>query len=324
MKNTTLVTIVASLATVIIMACGGADDSPEATTSNGTRTDRPLRTFIDADYLPTIISTNLAVGENRFVIGLLDRTANGAVEAGAEIHFAFFTADDQSTPRFEADAKTLVLDLSFTHLHEDGGVHIHEAGETGAYIAYVGFDIAGDWDVEVTGSTKDGVDLEPVRLAFTVREEHIGLSVGDPAPPTRQTLLADVDDIGEIDTSQVPIPEQHDMTIDDAIASGRPTAIAIATPAFCTSQICGPMKELFDQLYENNKDVANFIHVEPYDIECARSGNQLYECTNPIIEEWGLRNEPWIFIVDADGIIAAAFEGIAGLDEMQAALDATL
>jgi glutathione peroxidase-family protein len=43
----------------------------------------------------------------------------------------------------------------------------------------------------------------------------------------------------------------------------------------------------------------------------------------PMIE-WRLQTEPWIFVVDADGRIAARFEGAASPSELQEAIQKTL
>ncbi|MCI0843336.1 MAG: hypothetical protein J4N36_06190, partial [Chloroflexi bacterium] len=148
------------------------------------------------------------------------------------------------------------------------------------------------------------------------------LAIGDPAPLSEQLLLSDVDDITEIDTSEIPIPEQHDMTVADAVTSGKPTVIAITTPAFCESQICGPTKTFFDDLYSQYGDVANFVHVEPYQVQPVRDGEcaQLSDCLNPIVDEWRLQSEPWVFIVDAEGNIAAKFDGLVTFEELEQAL----
>jgi hypothetical protein len=311
----------AAIATLALIAACGGDDGDSTETPNN------VLTPIASDLLPTVISSDLAVGENRFSVGLLNQAENGAVVTGADLHFAFYSIDESgnSTLKFEMEPRALVIDRAFTHLHEDGEIHVHEGGATGAYVAYPTFDSAGNWGVEVTG-TADGVEMNPVRLAFNVLEEHFSLTVGDPAPASEQTVLADVDDIAEIDTSEVPIPEQHEMTIADAVTSGKPTVVAFATPAFCTSQICGPVKELFDDLYDEYKDDANFVHVEPYDIACVRGPDfqDLFSCAVPTVAEWELQSEPWVYIVDADGTIAAAFDGISSYEEMQAALEQVL
>ena len=40
----------------------------------------------------------------------------------------------------------------------------------------------------------------------------------------------------------------------------------------------------------------------------------------PTTEEWGLLSEPWIFVVDGDGIVTGSFEGVVGEAELERAL----
>jgi hypothetical protein len=39
-----------------------------------------------------------------------------------------------------------------------------------------------------------------------------------------------------------------------------------------------------------------------------------------LTDDWGLNSEPWVFVIDAQGIITAKFDGIASYEEMEAAL----
>lgn len=324
MRFTTRSLILPLLGALVIgaAACGGSSDV-DININGPTETDRVVLTPLPDDVLlPTVISSDLAVGENRFLVGLQDQDT-GALELNANLTFAFYLLDGgEGTLKFEREAEAIVLTKSYSHAHDDGLVEIHEAGETGAYQTTADFDVAGLWGVEVTGTTADGQIIEPLRPAFSVEEERFGLSLGDPAPLSEQTLLSDVDDIRDIDTSVNPIPEQHDMTIADAVASGRPTVVAFATPAFCTSQTCGPTKDLFDDLYNAYADEANFVHVEPYDLPCVRADDftALYNCTDPVVGEWRLQSEPWVFIIDSEGNIAAMFDGFMAYDEMADAL----
>jgi hypothetical protein len=38
------------------------------------------------------------------------------------------------------------------------------------------------------------------------------------------------------------------------------------------------------------------------------------------VEEWNLRSEPWIFVVDGQGMIRAKFEGLTTRRELEAAV----
>lgn len=319
----------ALIAIVMIMAaCGSGNDS------GGGPGNSPVASPIGSRYLPVVISSDLAVGEQRFQAGLLDQEGGMTPVAGAKLRFKFYllnTDGQTATERFGAEPEAVTITKAYTHTHEDGAVEKHEAGQTGVYITYVTFDTAGLWGVEVTGTLADGASIvaegdKPVRPFFQVSAKSAGLAVGDPAPATRQTLVSDVADIRSIDTSLNPIPEQHDMTIADAIVSGKPTVIAFATPAFCVTQLCGPTKETFDGLYEQYKGRANFIHVEPYDVDRVRAGEcqNLGDCVVPALNDFRLDSEPWVFIIDAQGKIAAKYDGVVSEREMEDGLLAVL
>jgi hypothetical protein len=292
-------------------ACGSGGASPN------------VYTPINSTYLPLVVSSDLTVGQNRFVVGLIKQADNSQV-LGASLHLRFFQIDanNQTTLKFEADPTVIQVTRSYVDTHPDGTREVHQAGDTGAYVSNVTFDAAGNWGVEVTGSTKEGVQLDAVRLSFPVLATDPGIAIGSPIPPSRQTILADVSDIRDIDTSQTPIPEEHNMTVADAIANGKPTIIAFATPAYCTSLICGPTKDIFDQLYQQYHDQANFIHIEPYDVQKVAAGKcaTLGDCAVGATVDFKIESEPWVFVADAHGILRAKFEGIVSESEMQAAL----
>jgi hypothetical protein len=115
----------------------------------------------------------------------------------------------------------------------------------------------------------------------------------------------------------------HQTTIADAVTSGRPTVIAFATPAFCTSRVCAPvMDTVMDPLFARYSDVATFVHVEPYVLRDVREAN----VRNPVpaAREWMLQSEPWVFVIGRDGLVRAKFQRIIGVDEVEAELLAAL
>jgi hypothetical protein len=61
---------------------------------------------------------------------------------------------------------------------------------------------------------------------------------------------------------------------------------------------------------------ANFLHVEVF--------TNLDDPENlalaPGVEEWGLPTEPWVFVVDAAGLVAGRFEGLVTPEELQTLL----
>jgi hypothetical protein len=296
-----------------IVACGGGKQttSPQSAVS-------PTVTA-SAAIEPVIVPSELVVGPNRFVVGLVDQE-NKALVIDAQLHIRIFKLEGGGrvqTLKVETDARPVTIRTNFTHVHKDDTIETHEAGTVGVYVANVAFDSPGEWGVEITGSLK-GQPLPTLTPAFEVQEKSRTIPVGAPAPRTIQTILSDVDDIFKIDTSNPPDPHMHTMTIADAVTSGKPTVIVFSTPGFCVTRICGPTKDVADDLYEKYKGQANFIHVEPYDLEKARSGQELSPV--PATLEWGLETEPWVFLVDREGKVAAKFEGIVSFEEVEAAL----
>ena len=306
-----ILALVPLLITLAIVACGGG--SKKAASPMGV-TPTPEA---GAAIQPVFASSDLAVGPNRFVVGLVDQRKNSLI-TDAQVHLQFFKLGDGGRPqalKVEMDARPLTVNKNYTHVHKDGTLETHEAGTVGVYLASVQFDSPGHWGVAITGTQKDGQPLPALTPSFEVRERSASFPVGQPAPRTRQPTLSDVQDISEIDTSNPPDPQMHAMTIADAVTSGKPTVIVFATPGICQTQICGPTKDLADRLYEIYQGQANFIHVEPYDLKKLRSG-QKFE-TVPAMAEWGLESEPWVFLVDRDGKVAAKFQGIVSFEELE-------
>ncbi len=295
---------------VLLAACGGGDDD-----SSG---DRLVLTPVSSQYLPIVISSDMAVGPNRFSLGLIEQKENAPV-VGAQLHLRFFVMNgQQATLKSEADPTPLTITKTYTHTHQDGKVETHGAGQTGAYVTNANFDTAATWGVEVSGAV-DGRAIDTVRLVFSVNQKSASPAIGDPAPRSVQQTLKDVSGIEQIDTSETPIADEHNMTIAEAVTSGKPTVIVFATPAFCTSAVCGATKQTVDDLYARYKGQANFVHVEPYDLPKARAGTAL-EPVPFITNEWHFESEPWTFIVDSQGKIAGKFDGIVTFDELEETL----
>jgi hypothetical protein len=189
------------------------------------------------------------------------------------------------------------------------------------YVTSVNLDQGEWWGAELSVHT-GGKEYKSLRARFFVAATSAVPAIGAPAPRTVQPVLRNVRDIADIDSSVPPRPELHTVTIAEAIASGKPALIAFATPAFCQTRFCGPVIDsVVAPLAKEYAGRASFIHVEPYDLAQARTGKLV-----PIKEmaEWGLASEPYLFVLDREGRVAAQFEGISEHDEVARALDAVL
>ena len=104
--------------------------------------------------------------------------------------------------------------------------------------------------------------------------------------------------------------------------------MAFATPKFCQSQQCGPTLDRLKPIAAAHPDVT-FINVEPYQLEVVDGQLQPVLTGDPAqltpaasTDEWGLLSEPWVFVVDRDGIVTASFMLIFSDEELEAAVSA--
>ena len=98
--------------------------------------------------------------------------------------------------------------------------------------------------------------------------------------------------IDDITTDPNPDPSFYELTVAEAIQSG-PSVIVFGTPAWCTSQSCGPLLDQVKTLSSDFPDL-NYVHVEVYENIHAESREDLILV--PSVEEWALPSEPWVFV----------------------------
>src|SRR5215472_10113165 len=269
---------------------------------------------------PLITTSELVVGENRFAFGLLG--ARKLLE-GADVKLRLYDIEGGEA-KLAAELKVPyqavqnVKQERSVHRHADGTEHVHgdESGVRGLYVAQLSFARAGDWGVELLVS-QAGVAFEPVRLAVTVTEVASTPSVGSAAPRSRNLIARDVKNLRQIDTSPRPDPRLHQVRIADAIAQGKPQLIVFATPQFCTSRMCGPVVDIVRTLLPTYGKRVAFTHQEIWQ-------DFAHKKVFPTVEEWWLDTEPWVFVVDRDGIIRAKFEGLVTAHELDIALQGML
>jgi hypothetical protein len=189
----------------------------------------------------------------------------------------------------------------------------------GVYVAHLSFDKPGDWGVEITATRPNGARLKQ-RLPLNVIDKPLVPAVGEPAPATRNPTAKDVADLETIDSGRPP-DDMHQISIADAIQQHRAALVVFATPAFCTSNTCGPEVKVIQALEPAYRDRLTFIHVEIYrDFKPDPTKRKLAQA----VVDWRLQTEPWVFLIDSKGIIQSRFEGPTASDEVKAAIDQLL
>src|SRR5207247_2335841 len=78
-------------------------------------------------------------------------------------------------------------------------------------------------------------------------------------------------------------------------------------------RVCGPVVDVVRTLIPAYGDRVAFIHQEIWE-----SGS--LQKLSPTFEEWNLRSEPWIFVVDGRGTVRARCAGLPTRRQLAAAL----
>ncbi len=185
-------------------------------------------------------------------------------------------------------------------------------GVRGFLIARPDFGEAGPWTATITsprGTTGE--------TAFSVNADIPIPEVGEPVPAS-ETRTSPEFELESITTDPDPEPGFYEMTVAEAVSNGSPALIVFATPAFCQTAVCGPTMEIVKEAV-GTRTGFDVVHVEIYENVDSEGEGRLIEV--PAVIEWGLPSEPWVYVVDADGIASARFEGAVSPEELGAALD---
>jgi hypothetical protein len=261
------------------------------------------------ELVPVPISTEVVVGQNRMLFNILDKQNQSIASADRPVELRFF---DFSTSKSQPATTAPGAYMSTVE------------GRPGLYRANVDFSKAGEWGVEAIATESDN-STRSGRFVFQVRQEGTTPALGAPAIASDTPTAATVEDIAAISTDDDPDPDFYAMSVNEALAAHQPFALVFSTPAFCTSQTCGPTLDLTKAEAADFKGRMEFIHVEPYELEQVDGSLRPVLDENnlpisvPATVEWGLPTEPYIFVVDSSGNVAAKFEGIASAEELHAA-----
>ena len=283
-----------------VAGCGGGQGTQAAPASLQDRLDAR-----EGEDVGLILGTSdLAVGTNRLSFLVVNGKGQVVTTPTAKVYVARTLEDE---PESTADARLLALD---PHGEGDHPQKHAEPNSESLFVARLEFERPGKYwfVVDLPGNQTQGIG------AVEVKAEASAPAIGSKAIPSDNPTVGDAP-VEELTTARPPDTELLRSSVKDALAAKVPFVVVFATPKYCTSRTCGPTVEIVDEVRKRvSPTKTRFIHVEVYrDNDPAKGVNQF-------MTEWRLPTEPWVFVVDADGVIRERFEGSASVEELEAAV----
>ena len=246
-----------------------------------------------------------APGENRVGFGVIDQQQRFLYGKTA-LYVARSGAEPAEGP-YPAPAHSLVVEPPFRSRNAA------QDNDTIAaiYSANVPFKREGKY--ELLALTKVGDKLIGATGVVDVHADSRVPAVGEKAPSTSTDTLSSVGGDARLLETRQPADNMHQENFEDVLGK-RPVALLFATPQLCQTRVCGPVTDIAAQLQKKYGDRMTFIHQEVY------KNNVVEEGLREPLRDYSLETEPWLFVVDADGKVAARLEGSFGVDEFEAAV----
>ena len=309
-----------------VVACGDSD--PADVASNAAPAPANLEDFPsakgktlrglldDAGSSGPVIAASVSQftpGENRFGFALFDRAAAQIADAPVVLYVAPVGGGPVQGPiRARYEHMEVRPQFKSRSVSED------EDAAKSLYVADVTLPKPGRY--ELLGLARlDGriVAAPPAGGALKVTRDGPVPDVGEKAPVVSTDTVASAGGNLETIDTRTPPSSMHDIDFADVVGR-KPTVLLFATAALCQSRVCGPVIDLTEQVKSERGDEVAFVHQEIY------VDNQIDKGQRPAVAAWNLPTEPWLFVVGADGRVAARLEGAFSEDELNEAIDAAV
>ena len=312
-------------AVVLLSACGssGGDDdgaapapaqpAPAAATNFPSAQGKNLNELIGDLPHGAILNVSSAkgqrVGRNRLGFVIVDR-ANKQIDVSA---VAVYTAKlDGSQLRGPFPARKESLDVATQYRSAQTSSDL--ASGDSFYVADAFYGSRGE-HVAIGLVRLDGrlVVADPV-APLAIGAKNGPPDVGQRAIKVHTLTGADVGgDLTKLSTRVPPAPELLKTDFADVLGK-QPAVLLFATPALCQSRTCGPVVDIAEQVRAQNGSGVAFIQQEIY------QDNDPGKPYRPQVLAWHLPTEPWAFVVDRSGKVAARFEGVFSVGELARAV----
>lgn len=282
--------VVATPIASLLASCGG-DDATGGTPNDGTgdsKTTLPPDTILAARWVPT----ELGPGSQRLPISIGD--ASGLSQVGPDRLFATVTslADD-----------SVVVDRIFADRRSLGD------GTIPFWTFRTSLTEPGFYALMVEGGPTEGA-------AFQIQDP-ADLVVNRAGDLLDAFDTPTVDDLRGVDVLCTRQPEPcpfHDVTLTDALTSGKPVVYVVGTPAHCQTGVCGPVLEQMIELAAELGDSTIFVHADVYADAAATT-------PAPAVTAARLTFEPTVFVTDSSGRIIERLDAVWDASEVRELLN---
>jgi hypothetical protein len=308
--------LISSALAALVAGCGGSGDASrdappaaEFPAAKG-KTIGQLLQSSGAEQTKLVIAPaaqSFVVGPNRYPFGVF--TVGNEQISDADV--ALYFAKDSNSPvqgPLPAQVTSLETKPAYRAQTSEG-----PGDATTVYVVpKVDFDRSGPW--LAIAMLKGPQGLEASRVPSPVAGQYPKIpEIGQKAPAIHTLTAADVGgDLAKIDT-RVPPDQMHAVDYADVLGK-KPIVLIIATPLLCQSRVCGPVVDVAQQVADEYEGQADFIHQEVY------VDNEVSKGTRPQLQAFGLRTEPWTFLIDSHGIVRDRIEGAYGVAELEQAM----
>lgn len=247
------------------------------------------------------------VGGNRYPFGVFTLSNEQVENADVALYFA---RDEKSGPvigPLPAQETSLEVKPAYRAAGEDP-----DQAKNVYVVPKVDFNRKGAWVGLAMLKGKNGLEATRVAAPPVVGNNEVP-KAGEKAPLIHTPTAADVGgDLSKIDT-RIPHDQMHQVDYADVFGK-EPIVLVFATPALCQSRVCGPVVDVAQQVADEYKGKADFIHMEVY------NDNEIAKGIRPQLEAFNLETEPWTFLIDRNGIIRDRIEGAYGVPELEQAM----
>ena len=257
------------------------------------------------EFAPSV--SVLTPGENRIGFGLFSKDGVMARESAV----ALYVADEDGTnPKGPYPARRESLKVPAAFQSEQTATE-----ETPyVYVTSVPFLRPGKYGVVAVVKRGDAL------LASTPAPVIVGKpgsgppAVGDMAPRITTLTPADVGgDLSKLTTRKPPLKSLVSTNVADVLGR-KAVVLGFATPQLCQTRVCGPVVDILAELQSRYGGRAAFVQQEVY------VDNDPSKGLRPQLVRYRLKTEPWTYVIDRSGRIAARFEGAFSSEELDAAV----